>query len=173
MYHNYFLVGGALEAYCSCHVCLWVSESFRGIAVCISLQSLKIKAWNAQCKLNAVLSCNDFGEFWISSFIVELWRDLLTSTAVASNPESSEEQIPHNRLLINMTVQSVQQISRWPEWNPENETAKAKQPRLCLHGPRAQLKARSNLAPMHLCRLHSISCYCSLCTQTAAWLHCC
>ena len=27
--------------------------------------------------------------------------------AVASNPESSEEQIPHNRLLINMTVQSV------------------------------------------------------------------
>ena len=44
--------------------------------------------------------------------LMELWRDLLTSTAVASNPESSKEQIPHNKLLINMTVQSVQQIRR-------------------------------------------------------------
>ena len=42
----------------------------------------------------------------------ELWHDLLTSMAVASNPESSEEQIPNYRLLTNTTVQSVQQI-RW------------------------------------------------------------
>ena len=33
-----------------------------------------------------------------------LWHDLVTSMAVASNPESSEEQVPHNSLLINMTV---------------------------------------------------------------------
>ena len=42
--------------------------------------------------------------------LFELWHDLLTSMAVASNPESSEEQVSHSRLLINMTVQSVQQI---------------------------------------------------------------
>ena len=52
------------------------------------------------------------GEFWISGFIVELWCDLLTLTAVASNPDSSEKQILHYKLLMNMTVQSVQQI-RW------------------------------------------------------------
>ena len=153
-------------------VCEWVSESFREIAVRISPRALKIKAWNVQCKLNAVLSWNEIGGFWISSFIVELWRDLLTSTAVASNPESSKEQIPHSRLLINMTVQSVQQISRWPEWNPENETAKAKQPRLCLQGQRAQLKARPNLAPTPA---DYVVFPATLCVhkQLAAWLHCC
>ena len=55
----------------------------------------------------------DFG--LVYSFIVKLWCDLLTLTAVDSNPESSKEQNPHNRLLINMTVQSVQQI----RWQPE------------------------------------------------------
>ena len=41
-------------------------------------------------------------------FVVKLWRDLLTLMTVASKLESSEEQIPHNRLLINITVQSNQ-----------------------------------------------------------------
>ena len=41
-----------------------------------------------------------------------LWRDLLTSMAVVSNPEYKEEQLVHSTLLVNMTVQSVQQI-RW------------------------------------------------------------
>ena len=111
---HYASVSGAPEAYGSRRVCLfvskWVSESFCEIAIRISPRALKIKAWNVQCKLNAVLSWNEIGEFWISSFVVKLWRDLLTSMAVASNPEFSEEQIPHDRLLINMTVQSVQQI---------------------------------------------------------------
>ena len=53
---------------------------------------------------------------------------MLTSMAVASNPESSEEPIPHNKLLINMTVQYVQQIRQRLEWNLENETAKASYP---------------------------------------------
>ena len=122
--------GGTSRLVCVC-VCVCVSVSFREI----------IKDWNVQCKLIAMLSWNTIGEFWIKDFIVELWRDLLTLTAVASSPESSEEQIPHNRLLINMTVQSVQQIRRRTEWSPENETAKAHstQPS-CLphhyHGPR-------------------------------------
>ena len=48
-------------------------------------------------------------EFVSRDFVVQLWCDLLALTAVASNPECSEEQIPHNRLLINMTIQSVPQ----------------------------------------------------------------
>ena len=103
-----------------------------------------------QCKLNAVLFWNEISEFWISSFTVELWLDLLTSKAVASNPESSTQQITDNRLLINMTVQSVQQIRQRPKWNPENETAKATQPKFCLPQhttDHVQLKAQPNLAP--------------------------
>ena len=57
-----------------------------------------------RCKLNAVLSWNRIGEFWIKGFAVQLWSDLLTLTAVAGNSEFSEEQIPRNRPLINMTV---------------------------------------------------------------------
>ena len=104
-----------LEAYGSRRVyeCVIPQDTVR-----IFLQSLKIKDWNMQCKLNAMLSWNIIGEFWIKDFIVKLWCDLLTFTAVASSPESSEEQIPHNTLLINMTVQSVHQIRRRPEWNP-------------------------------------------------------
>ena len=41
--------------------------------------------------------------------------NLLTLTAVASNPKSSEEKIHHSRLLVNMTIQSVQQIRQRPE----------------------------------------------------------
>ena len=64
---------------------------------------------------NAVLCRNRIGEFWIRSFDVELWHDILTLKAVASNPESSKEEIPHNRLLINVTVQFVPQIRQRPE----------------------------------------------------------
>lgn len=44
------------------------------------------------------------GRFSILKFILDLWSDLLTLTAVASNLEWSEGQISHNRLLINMTI---------------------------------------------------------------------
>ena len=130
-------------------VCKWVGHFARKLFA-FSLWSLKIKNWNMHCKLNAVLSWNEISKFWISSFIVKLWHDLPTSTAVASNPEFIEEQISHNRLLINMTVQSVQQIRRWPKWNPENETGKATQPKFCLpqhNTDHVQLKAQPNLAP--------------------------
>ena len=49
-----------------------------------------------------------------------------------------------------MTVQSVQQIGRQPEWNQENKTAKATQPKFCLpqhNTDHVQLKAWPNLAP--------------------------
>ena len=127
--------------------CARVCVSFREILFAFSPQSPNIKDWNVQCKIKAMLYWNRIGEFWIRDFIVELWRDLLTLT-VASSPESSKEQIPHNRLLINMTVQSVQQIRRRPEWNPENETAQATQPKFPITD-RVQLKAWPNLAPTH------------------------
>ena len=53
-------------------VCEWVSVSFREILFAFSPQSLNIKDWNVQCKLNAMLSWNKIGEFWIRDFIVEL-----------------------------------------------------------------------------------------------------
>ena len=37
-----------------------------------------------------------------------LWCDLLTSMAVVSNQEYRKEQLAHSRLLVNITVQSVQ-----------------------------------------------------------------
>ena len=52
---------------------------------------------------------------------------------VASNTELNEDQAAHSRLLFNMIVQSVQQTKWQPEWNPENETAKATQPNLARH----------------------------------------
>ena len=51
-------------------------------------------------------------DFSIWSFVLELCCDLLTSTTVASNKQKSEDQAGHSRLLFNMTVQSVQQISK-------------------------------------------------------------
>ena len=68
------------------------------------------------------------------------WRDLLTSMAVVSNPEYREEQLVHSRLLVNMTVQSVQQIRWWPEWNLENKTVKATHPNYLIPDS-IQLKA--------------------------------
>ena len=54
MYCDYGSVGGAPEPYGSC---VFVSQSFREIAVHISQWSVKIKNWNTQCKLIAVLLC--------------------------------------------------------------------------------------------------------------------
>ena len=64
-----------------------------------------------QCKLNTILSQNRVGKFWIKGFIVELWGDLLTSTVVASNSESNEEQIPSTDCLSNDS--SPVQQNRW------------------------------------------------------------
>ena len=71
-------------------VCEWVSVSFREVLFAFSPWSLNIKGWNVHCKLNAMLSWNRIGEFWIKDFIVELWRDLLTLTTVFHYPESVE-----------------------------------------------------------------------------------
>ena len=124
--HNYTSVNGAPEAYGSHRVCLWVSESFCEIAVRISPQALKIKAWNMQCKLNAVLSWNEIGGFWISSFIVELWHDLLTSMAVAAIQSPTKNKFPTTGCLstwqfnlYNKSVgdQSENQRMRLPKLN--------------------------------------------------------
>ena len=69
-----------------------------------------------------------------------MWSDLLTLMALAGNPESSEEQISHNRLLINMKVQSIQQIKSDSDLS---ETQRTRLPKLhsqvlptsVYHGP--------------------------------------
>ena len=79
---------------CLC-VCVWVCHSAR-----YCLHFLRHRGTSRTEMCNASLTqCYLESEFWIRDFVVELWRDLLTLTAVASSPESSEEQIPHNRLL--------------------------------------------------------------------------
>ena len=54
----------------------------------------------------------DFGLVTLLWSYGMIYVRLLTLTAVFRCPESSEEQIPHSRLLINMTVQSAQQFRR-------------------------------------------------------------
>ena len=108
-----------------------------------------------------------------------VWSCVLTSTADASNPESNEKQIPHSKLLINMTVQFLQQIRQWLESEIQRMTLPKQ-----LHSPsfvylsipQTSCNWKHSLiwhTPMPDCIYIAISCYCSLCTQTAAWLHCC
>ena len=170
----YALVGGAHQRHtvvvvCVC-VCVCVCVSFREILFAFSPQSLNIKDWNVQCKLNAMLSWNRIGEFWIKDSIVELWRDLLTLMAVASSSESSEEQIPHNRLLINMIVQSVQQIWWRPEWNPENETAKATQPNQGRIKPRSGERACNSRIAKYFLKLEVTPTLLSTLRKKGSWL---
>ena len=82
------------------------------------------------------------GEFWIRGFVVELWRDLLTSTAVASNPESSEEQNPSQQTAYQLDSSICTTIQTA---TGENETAKATQLKFCL--PQHNTKSKS-IAPM-------------------------
>ena len=88
--------------------------------------------------VKAVLSWNEISGFWISSFIVEWWHDLLTLMVVALQQFGTQRitnSLQQVRLLINMhmTIQSVPQIIQRPMWNPDrNETAiKAIQPKFC------------------------------------------
>ena len=75
-----------------------------------SLPPLKIKHRNMQCKLNAILSWNEIGEFWIGGSIGELWRDLHWSPGwiFFCCPKSVEEQAVYNKLLFNLAVLSGQ-----------------------------------------------------------------
>ena len=54
----------------------------------------------------------------LSSYVV-IFSPRRLLPAIQSTAKSM--QIPQNWLLINMTVQSVQQIRCWPEWNPEQD----------------------------------------------------
>ena len=100
---------------------------------------------------HAILLKKYWTDFRFKALLSTYGMMMLTSMAVASNSESSEEQICHNRLLINMTVQYVQQIRQRLEWNPENETAKATQRKLptsAYPAPRA-IEGAAQLAPTH------------------------
>ena len=60
-------------------VCVCMCVSTKSLSRARSPCPLKIKRWNVQCKLNAILSWNEIWGFWIDGFIVELWRDLCCS----------------------------------------------------------------------------------------------
>ena len=92
----YTSVSGAPEAYSSHRVCLWVSEWVSHSMRDSCLHFLHHR-WKLRPKTYNVSLTQQHLEMkwwildWYSSSIVELWHDLLTSTAVACNPESSEE----------------------------------------------------------------------------------
>ena len=139
--------------------CEWVisRDSFH-----VSPQLLKIKDWNVQCKLNTKWSWNRIGEFWIRAFVVELRRDLFTSTAVAAAYQHDSS--------ICTTIQMATSVKS-REWDCQSYIA-------CCGYLSILCKTGPDLAPTHarLCCIYMYtarSCYCSLCTQTAAWLHCC
>ena len=118
------LSGRSPEADGSC-VCVCVCVCFcRKLSRARSPRPLKIKRWNMQCKLNAILSWNKIGEFWIGAL---LWSDcviyiwLLTLTAVFfCCPESVEEQPSYNRLLFNLVVPSLLQGRQRAKLNQDN-----------------------------------------------------
>ena len=111
----------------------WAEPQRHTVVVCVCL-SIRLNfqvmffynAWNLSAKTClASKTCNSLiKKYWtdfrfkalLSTYIV--CHDVLTSTAVASNPESSEEQIIHNWLLICTTNQLRL------DWNLDNETAK-------------------------------------------------
>ena len=127
-------VGRAPEAYGSCRVCL---------SICLYFQVTFLhNAWKLSAETCfANTTCNSLERDF-------RFKALLLTYDVMRSPRREprrllpaiEEQISHNRLLINMTVQSIQQIRRWLEWNLVNKTAKATKPKFptsAYHGPRA------------------------------------
>ena len=87
--------------------------------------------------------------------LLSTWHDLLTLMVVVSNLESCEEQHAYSRLLVNVTLQSVQQIRQQPR------LSKTVQPNKLLHliaNPR-QLKAWLKLVTTQI-----------VCTQTGHYL---
>ena len=118
-------------------VCEWVCHSTRYCSHFLRNRwTLRTEMCNAsltQCYLEIELV--NFGlETLLSSYgvICSPWRLL----PAVQSPAKSKSLT--TGLLINMTVQSVQQIRRRLEWNPENETAIATQlklPSSAYHGP--------------------------------------
>ena len=121
---SYALVGGP-QRHTVVIVCLCVCLCFcRKLSRAPSPHQLKIKHWNVQCKLNAILSWNEIGECWIDGFIVELWCDLHLVAHLDSCffccPESVEKQPDYNRLLFYLVVPSVPQGRQWAKLNRDN-----------------------------------------------------
>ena len=89
----------ANKAYCNWHVCLCVC-----LSALFPLRRANAEAGKCLYQYRAILA-----RFRIlnQGLVCELWRDLLTLTPIARDPESSEDQTLHSRLLFNYTVTSM------------------------------------------------------------------
>ena len=117
--------------------------------------------------VKAVLSWNEISGFWIS--IVEWWHDLLTSTAVALQQfgvqwiTNSLQQAAYQHAYDN-SISTINHTAINPcEIQIEMRLPKL-QPKFCQP---TSVAIYTTDCTQH-CRLHSISCYCSLCTQITA-----
>ena len=157
-------------------VCV-LSVSFRKILFVFSPQSLNIKDWNVQCKLNAMLlylekEMVNFGlETLLSSYgvICSPWVMMV----VASSPESSEEQIPVTGCL------STWQFNLYNKSDgDQSEIQRTRLPKTMQPNWVAFLSISRNWRrgliwhpPVLDCVVVYIA-FCSLHTQPATWLHC-
>ena len=168
---NYYAsVGGTRRRHtvvvCVC-VCVFHSTRY-------SPPSLKIKDWNVQCKLSAMLSLVNFGlETLLSSYgvICSPWQLLPAVQSPAKNKSFTTGCL--STWQFNLYNKS---------YGDQSEIQRTRLPKLhslsCLPQhitDHVQLKAWPNFGT-HPCYLvlwlQNIFWCCSLCTQTAAWLHC-
>ena len=110
-------------------VCEWVSESFREIAVRVSPRSLKIKNWNMQCKVMQYYVEIELVNFGLEALMLSYgmiyspWKLLL-----AIQSPAKKKSLTTGCLL---TWQfNLYRKSDSDQSNPENENAKATQPKL-------------------------------------------
>ena len=129
---------------------------------------VKFNSWNLQCKCNMMCQRKYIGGFFYSWHynIRDLWSDLLTLMAVASNPESSEEQISclstwqFNLYSKSDILQRPSEIQRRRLLKLHSQSFA----NLSMHTTDCmQFKAQPNLAPTLTrlsCSYITISCYC-------------
>ena len=72
-----------------------------------------------------ILDKINWPDFFKNKTVFELWRDLLTLTAVVGDPESSEEQAVHNKLPFSLKDSPVLQDRRQSQWNLDSKRIKA------------------------------------------------
>ena len=82
-------------------VCVSLSVHLSVFPSHVSLQCLKIKALKLVLQVkHAILLKKYWTDFGFKALLSTYGVMMLTSTAVVSNPESSNEPIPHNKLLM-------------------------------------------------------------------------
>ena len=168
-------MGRASEAYGSRRVCLWVSKWVILRDTCSHFfrdcWKLRPETCNASLTHYLEMKLVDFGLV-----------SLLLSYGMICSPQRllPAIQSPVKNKSLTSGCLSTWQFNLYNKSNDDlSEILRTGLPKLhCLsfsylNITRTMCNWRRGLIWHHPCRLHSISCYCSLFTQISAWLHCC